>query len=263
MDASPCCPDALRERVGAIAAAARAEAENASVSHSDEQAEQYAQRIEATATQTRSRSFWQRSPLISIAAVLLLSVAGVLIWQSANFGAYTVVPRAGMTLEQAAYTEHVGRFVLSEHNRCCEDEAAQAKLIKHDINAAITYFSDVFGQPVHLPDMARAQGRIEFYGGGDCDVPSTARSGHLRFDAIDQQGERIPLSLFIAPNPDIIPLEEGVTYSIDTKECREAGAHLFMWVSDGIQYILVSEAPDSASARVRGLMDAPESMSEI
>jgi hypothetical protein len=253
----PACPKALRERVGAIAAASSVG------SPQPVQNEQYAQGTDAAGAYTTDRSFWARSPVMGIAAALMLSFAGVLIWQSTNFASNAVTPRAGMTMEQASYTENVGRFVLKEHDRCCIDAAAQAKLIKHDINSAINYFSEVFGSPVHMPDMTQTQGRIEFFGGGECAVPSTSRSGHLRFDALDDVGNTIPLSLFISPNPGILPLEEGVTYRLGSKACEEAGASLYVWVSDGIQYLLVSEATDSDCAKVRGLMNAPEALSQI
>lgn len=258
----PCCPDALRAKVAAIASAA-AVPENASAHAEQPSDEAYAQRIEDAGAYTRDRSFWARSPLMSAAAALLIVVAGALIWQSVSLTGASMPAHPGLNFEQASYYERVSDFVVHEHNRCCDDRAARSKLIEHDINQAVAYFSEAFERPVTAPDMATASGDVRFYGGGDCSVPSTDRSGHLRFDVVSSQGEHLSLSLFISPDPQILPLEEGKTYVINARACSKAGAQLFAWVSDGIQYLLVSEASDEACARVRGVMKAPPEMSNL
>jgi len=242
----PTCPDALRAKVLAIAAE----------SASDSQA--YANRIQASNAHTRSPSFWSRSPMMSAAAALLIVAAGTLIWQSASFTSnYANDAPEGLTVQQASYYGRVSDFVVREHTRCCDDKAAQAKLIKRDIDEATQYFSAEFGHEIVVPDMDKAEGEVEFFGGGDCDVPSTPRSGHLRFDAIADDGTRISLSLFVSPDPGLLPMEEGLVYSMDSEACSAAGTRLFAWTSNGIQYLLVSEADDEMCAKVRELMQAP------
>ncbi|MHA7814685.1 MAG: hypothetical protein ACX94C_14975 [Phycisphaerales bacterium] len=258
----PCCPQALRERVSAIVAGgaeAGGAADAAAGQASDDEA--YAQRIEGAASYTRSPSFWARSPMIAVAAVLLLGVASVLIWQSAGLSSgFGNSPR---NIEPASYSERVGQFVLSEHTRCCADEAAERKLVKNDIAQAVSYFSERFDRPVSAPDMTQSDHEVQFYGGGDCHVPMTSMSGHLRFDAQDDLGNVISLSLFVSPDPGILNLEEGTTYVMRSKACDEAGANLFVWVSGGVQYVLVSEATDQTCASVRSIMKAPDRLSEI
>ncbi|MBM92367.1 MAG: hypothetical protein CMJ35_12250 [Phycisphaerae bacterium] len=247
----PQCPKALRDRVTSMAATAVAADQDA-----------YAQQIEDSNSTTRNRSFWARTPAMGIAAAVLLSVAGVLVWQSASiFGVLS--PSTPLNIEQASYSERVGQFVLGEHKRCCNDDAAEAKLIQHDISQASAYFSQQFERPVRLPQMEENQEQIRFYGGGDCHVPETIQSGHLRFDAIDPNGEAISVSLFIAPDPGVLPLEEGVTYRLSSSACDAAGARLFVWVSGGVQYLLVSEASDKTCGDVRDLMDAPRRIKQI
>lgn len=250
MTKSPPCPESLRERVGAIAAAAR----------EDEPA--YAKGVESSAAYTKDRSFWTRSPLLSIAAVLMLSVAGVLIWQSANLsGAFrSALP---LNLEQASYSERIGEFALGEHTRCCDDDAAEAKLVERDIEQAVAYFSERFDRSVQMPDMAMSDEQVDFFGGGDCHVPKTEKSGHLRFDAYDDAGNPIALSLFIAPDPGLLPLEDGTTYRLSSEACEIAGVRVFVWISEGVQYLLVSEASDKTCATVRALMNAPQNLSQI
>lgn len=256
MGAGVACPQDLRDRIGSQIAQSRAEPQ--AQAHDAG----YAERIERASSYTRERSFWARSPLMGIAAVLLLSVAGVLIWQSVNLsGSYRAMP--SMNIEQASYSERVGEFVLNEHMRCCDDQAADAKLIERDAARAIARFTERFDRRVQMPDMAMADGRVHFFGGGDCNVPETTASGHLRFDAVDDAGNPIAVSLFIAPDPGILPLEEGVTYRVNSEACDEVGARLFVWVSEGVQYLLVSEASDKTCATVRDLMDAPRQLSQI
>lgn len=249
----PCCPQALRDKIGSIVA-------DSALNAAAEQ-DAYADRIEGAGAYTTSRSFWARSPMMGIAAVLVMGVAGVLIWQSTNLVSST--PPALPEFEQVGYSERVGQFVLGEHNRCCLDEAAERKLVQNDIAESVAYFSEQFDRPVTMPDLSSHGDRVQYYGAGDCDVPMTASSGHMRFDATDASGNTIALSLFIAPDPGQLDLEEGVTYQVNSKACSEAGANLFMWVSQGVQYVLVSEATDETCAIVRSIMNAPETLSSI
>jgi hypothetical protein len=243
------CPEALRAKVIAIADAARQEDES------------YANRIADAGRYTRSKSFWSRSPMLGAAAALLIVTAGALIWQSVSFTSNSAP--SGLNIQQANYYNRVSDFVVREHTRCCDDKAAQAKLVEHDIGRATEYFSQAFGHQVSVPDMEQVDGQIEFFGGGDCSVPSTPRSGHLRFDAIAPDGQRISLSLFISPDPGLLPLEEGLIYTMDSEACAAAGTRLFAWVSDGLQYLLVSEADDEMCAKVRGLMQAPTTFGSL
>ncbi|MBL4698141.1 MAG: hypothetical protein JKX70_04840 [Phycisphaerales bacterium] len=245
----PCCPDALREKIMAIAA------------NAPENEEAFAQGIEAASAYTKSPSFWSRSPMMGVAAAMLIVVAGTLIWQSASLPINNAP--AHLNVQQASYYNRVSDFVVREHNRCRDDDAAQAKLVRNDIDMATAYFTEVFGHQLVVPDMDQVAGKIEFYGGGDCSVPSTSRSGHLRFDAIAPDGQRISLSLFVSPDPGLLPMEEGMTYTIDSKACQDAGARLFAWVNDGIQYLLVSEADEDMCAIVREMMQAPSTVGSI
>ena len=258
----PCCPDALRAKVAAMAAGSSdGSAVDTSVHANAPDDNEYAQRLAESNEHTRSRSFWSRAPLMSAAAALLVLAAGTLIWQSASFT--TQNAPMSLNIQQASYFNRVSNFVVREHNRCCDDKVAQKKLIKNDINEAAAYFSQAFDNQLVVPDMLKAHGQIEFFGGGDCSVPSTPRSGHLRFDAIAPDGQRISLSLFVSPDPGLLPMQEGMTYPLDAEACQDAGARLFAWTSNGIQYLLVSEADENMCATVRNIMNAPTSIGSI
>jgi len=250
----PCCPDALRAKISAMCCGENAETASAA---------EIGDLIEQSNDQTRNRGFWLRSSVISGLAAVLVIAAGVLVFQAANFKPTT--PRPGMTISETEYINRMGDFVVREHNRCCNDNAAAAKLVRHDLEEATGYFSGIFGRPLVTPDLSQVEGKVNFYGGGDCHVPSTPRSGHLRFDATDDAGNPVRLSLFIAtiPEQELLPMEDGMTYRVRSEACDDAGARLFAWKHDGIMYLLVSEASDSLCLSVREVMQAPASIGEL
>ncbi len=242
MKKSP-CPDALRAKIEAMAAASMT-----------------AGAIEASNVVTREKSFWQRSPMMSAMAAVLVLAGGALIWQSASL----ITKGSGLGIVETspiAYAERVGNFVAREHVRCCEENAAGRKLIHEDINEATSYFSEKFSKPVVTPtslNTTDASGnQIRFFGGGDCHLPATDGSGHMRFDAVGVDGKAVSLSLFIAPDPGLLEMEEGVTYVLNSSQCTERGASLFAWVRGGVMYLLVSEADETMCAPVRQMMNAP------
>ena len=253
MSNKPLCPQSLRERVGAIAAESRV----AAAAESDA----YAQRIEDAGAYTKDQSFWSRAPLMTAAAVLLLGVAGVMIWQSSALFSNQGITNP--TPQPVSYIEHLGKFMMGEHKRYCIDEAAAEQFAQTEIDSAISYFSERFERDVQIPDLVSENQTLEFFGGGDCYIPRTPVSGHLRFDTVDADGEPIVFSLFVAPDSGELQLEEGVTYLANAKACDEAGARLFVWVHEGVQYFLVSEAHGSTCGAVRGLMKAPETMGKL
>ncbi len=252
---TPCCPDALRAKIVAMTS----DGAKAPLVAQDDEA--LARRIAESNQRTRSRRFWARSPMMSAAAALLILTAGALVWQSASLANRNTPTH--FTPTQASYFSRVSDFAIREHTRCCDDTIAQAKLVKLDINEATEYFSQAFGSQVVVPDIDQDSGQVKFFGGGDCHVPSTARSGHLRFDVTNPDGKRISLSLFVSPDPGLLPMEEGLIYALDSEACAAAGTRLFAWVRDGIQYLFVSEAPDEMCAQVRGLMQAPTTFGSL
>ncbi len=256
MNQQPCCPDALRSKIAAMCGCPADE------SGSDSDAG-FAERMDASNEQTRTKGFWMRSSLISAVAAVLVITAGVLVFQAATYKPLTVP--AHLTVQQASYINRVGDFVVGEHKRCCNDDSAAAKLIRHDITEATSYFSQAFGSPLVFPDMDSVQGEVSFYGGGDCHVPMTPRSGHLRFDVVSASGDPIRLSLFVSPMPeqDLMPMEEGMTYLVQSEACAREGSRLFAWKANGLMYLLVSEATDSMCQTVRDLMQAPASIGEL
>lgn len=245
MRSSCCCPDLLRSKIEAMACGCET-----------------ASNIAASNERTRRASFWQRSPMMSAMAAVLVLAGGALIWQSASI----ITKGSGLGSVETtpvAYAERVGNFVAREHVRCCEERAAEKKLVHSEIGESIAYFSGRFEQDVTMPSALEDGSQIRYYGGGDCHVPATNASGHMRFDALGPEDQRVSLSLFVAPDPELLGLEEGVTYLLSSTECSELGANLFAWVSDGVMYLLVSEADEDMCETVRGMMHAPAELRRL
>ena len=241
----PQCPDMLRAKIEAMTGVAGTAAS-----------------IEESSSITRQKSFWQRSPMMSAMAAALVLAGGALIWQSAS----VITNSSGLGLvepDRVAYAERVGNFVAREHTRCCQERAAKAKLVINDINETTSYFENLFDRPVASPAGEMEGASIKFYGGGECHIPATSSSGHLRFDAEGPSGQVVSLSLFIAPDPGFLELEEGTTYLINSTQCDKQGTNLFAWVRDGVMYLLVSEAGEDMCAPVRGMMQAPENLAQL
>lgn len=241
----PVCPDSLRAKIQGIAS------ESAT-----------AAAIEQSNERTKSRSFWRANPMLSGLAAALVLAGGALIWQSSSI----ISKNSGLGFVDStpvAYAERVGNFVAREHMRCCEERAASKKLVINDLGEMTAYFSEKFDLSVVSPVSSDGSSEVEFYGGGDCHVPATNSSGHLRFDATGPDGQRVSLSLFMAPDPGLLGLQEGMTYKLDSTQCAEQGANLFAWVQDGVMYLLVSEADETMCASVRGMMNAPTELRRL
>lgn len=263
MTGAPCCTEALRAKIVAMAAGMRGEDGSAGAavgSAAGPAAESVAERVERLSSRTRTVAFWRRSPGMAAAAVLLFSVAGVLVWQASRLP--TAPPPAGMTHQQVAYRDRVAGFVSDEHGRCCRsDVAAQAKLIHRDPEAARVHYAQAFGAGSVAVDAGPVEaGQVSFWGGGDCHVPGTTKSAHVRFDAVSPEGEPIRLSLFVMPDNQRLPLEPGTTYRLNASACDKAGVALYAWCADGLTYLLVSEAKGEFCGMVRRALRAPDQL---
>lgn len=252
MTSEPCCPEALRAKIGAMAVESRGEEAAGSV-------------VESMQARTAQRSFWARSPMMGALAAVLVLAGGALIYQSVGV-ATSPGAGGGSQTTPVEYAERVGNFVAREHARCSVDQAASAKFDERDLSEAVDRFASEFARPVMIPSTVGAEIEesgieLEFFGGGACHLPSTSGSAHLRFDArrgaADGADEPIRVSLFIAPDPGLLGIEEGVTYKVASKACIENGESLYVWTEGGVLYLLVSEADETLCAPVRTMMRAP------
>lgn len=250
---APCCTEALRVKVLRIAAETRPTNPELAPAPASS-------RAEAMAHTTRQQAVWRRSPGMVAAAAVLAGAAGVLVWQATRVP--TSQAPVGWNAEQVSYREQVSGFVANEHGRCCKSkEAADAKLVIRDPEKARQHLTDLFGLPADT--VTPGADFVRFFGGGDCHVPGTDRSAHLRFDAVTPEGETVRLSLFVAPDQQKLPMDEGVTYAVASKACLDTGLGLYAWRSNGILYLLVSEAKGDFCTQVRKALHAPTTLAAL
>lgn len=248
MGDQPACPDALRDKIKAMAASGGA---------GDGSVLAPGSVVESMADRTRSVSFWRRSPGMLAAAAVLALFAGVMIFQSVSLPTGPVP--AGWTATQVSNRDRMASFVAKEHNRCCKSErASEAKLIMRDMEQAKAHFMRVLGVAGLEVSAAVAEaGEVTFWGAGDCHVPASDSSGHFRFDATTPEGADIRLSLFVLPDEEQLPMSEGTTYRVASESCDKEGVNLFAWKQQGVVYMLVSEAQGGFCQIVRDSMHAP------
>ena len=245
---SGCCPESLRASISSMCGAASGEAPAPSAV------------IEMSA-HTRERSFWQRGGLIGAMAAALLVASGVLLYTSSSF----ITGNSGFSAPETtpvSYSERVGDFVSREHSRCTDEHAAKAKLFMHDLSAVNERYSESFGKPVSIPVPEDGSGLV-FYGGGDCHLPATDLSAHLRFDMVGTDGVSRRVSVFVAPDPGLLEIDEGMAYTAKSASCASVGASLYFWVRDGLLYVMVAEVDETQCGKVRKMLNAPDEVGSL
>ncbi len=212
----------------------------------------FAAGIEARASRTRDRSFWQTGPgraVAGLAAVLLIAVAGL------NFGSLVGAFGGGgaggagpVAQGDNPYRVQLAQFVANEHERVTSTpEAADRKFRIRDELVAAQRAAEALGQSPEIPHCG--EGRLTFGGSGPCAVPGTGKSTHLRFlvnlpDALGLTHE-VPVSVFVKKDAGEMSLSEGVTYKMNTETCGVEGQSIYVWAREGLVYVMVARLPDT------------------
>ncbi|MEM7623469.1 MAG: hypothetical protein AAF235_09735, partial [Planctomycetota bacterium] len=163
--------------------------------------------------------------------------------------------------QQLAYRNTLASFVSDEHDRITTDAgAASRKLLHRDRDAALSYLSEKLGTTPTLPgDSAEA---TLLLGCGGCRVPQTDAAGHMQFSVQPESGgEPVVVSVFIAAGEQMLGLEPGLTYEIQTPELARSYCKLYAWTDGTLTYLLVSDCPKNAEAcsiTLLKAMDLPE-----
>lgn len=213
-------PAGLRDRVAAAADEARC-AEDTDL----------ADRLEDRAQQTRQPSFWadQRRLIGALAAVLVLTVAGVFVTRFARLSQQT---------DMLAYRTNLATFVSGEHTRTLDDEVARQKYTYTAVDAAVEGLGGrLRGTPVVPP----CRGKTAFRGASPCGVPGRGPSCHFQYLVALDDGSFSTVSIFVKQDNGELSLDEGAAYRIRTDECDLAGFHICVWRRDGLLYTMVSD----------------------
>ncbi len=190
--------------------------------------------------QTRSRSFWARRQSLvgALAAVLVVGVASVLVWQA------TRLAGVSLTAAQTDYRSRLVSHVAGEHRRVIDPTVAANKLSLHEPEEVRAFFQQVVGSVPSMEGLTVGTPEMVFVGAGNCHVPgSDGSSAHLRLDLIAPDGSvaRV-VSVFVKADHGELPMEPGVTYALDTKACGQSGTRVLAWTDGGLAYFMVADA---------------------
>lgn len=248
MDTPP-CPEALRQRIEAMAsgAALQADQTRAHDAHAGDPAQSPRGRA-GSGRRGQSRSM-QRRMINAVAASIALIFGGAFLWQ--------MILLSGPDPSVAANAAYVTNFVGTEHDLCETDPTRTLKFSIHKLDETPAALSNILGKSPTLPDLI-ATG-LRFRDGGECAVPGGGRSVHLRFETDGSAGPAgVPVSLFIQHGlPTRVRMEPDVAYRLTAQSSGQAQTTpiaIYGWYADGLTYYLVTE--DEAEARrVCDLMD--------
>ncbi|MFT5423471.1 MAG: anti-sigma factor RsiW [Phycisphaerales bacterium] len=249
------CPEALRQQVLQIAAA------------SSEPVHAAPHPAEQMADQTRQTSFWSGSRgLMGIAAAMLLTVAGVLVWQSAGIGGSGVQGLGGGAVSAVSYRQQVAEFVTKEHARTEASASARARKFVHtDPEETRAWFVDLLGDGLTLIGLNQPVESITFKGAGKCGVPGAGygKSAHMQFEVRGESGEPIVVSVFAAPLSADLPLLQGTTYAIDMEACGIMGYSVLAWTDGVANYFLVADEGTNGCGQTLKAAGRPEPTEKI
>lgn len=231
------CPDALRARVLAIAAAARA-SENEGLAATENPAT-------VGGAATRERSFWQSAwsgggmqrALGALAAAIVLLVSGGFLIQMSRTTPAGFVENDAM-LQRAS-------FVAKEHRACEIDPSRLAKFTVTELDRAPGQLASLLGAGASMPDLQQAG--FEFKGSGECHLPGGGRSAHIRLRSptLPDGTGGCTVSLFMqAGATDGIDMQPGKAYQLTLPpdaSGSNAAPTIYAWQADGVSYFLVSE----------------------
>ncbi|MEM0984009.1 MAG: hypothetical protein AAGI17_08680 [Planctomycetota bacterium] len=232
-------PAGLRDRIAsAVAADSGTPDSEADNTVSDDE---FARRLDARAEQTRSASFWSGSTIVSI-GTLAAAVVMMLAVFSFNSRNQTTAP--------SAYTTTLAQFVAAEHMRTTpESDAAESKFIVTTHDDAVAQLAERLGAPTALPtsdtdeggDVGMSKNAVRFRGLGNCKVPGEGTSSHAQYLIQGPQGATSHVSLFVKQHDDMLDLETGVTYEVDTAACGVDDSRIIVWTDGSVTYVLVAQ----------------------
>lgn len=234
-------PDALRQRVMAIAGSSNTETSFSDHTDQDELADRIAERSRTA----RAAGFGGRNrALVGAAAAVLLLVAGVSLLSQA------IGPSGPADAQTAGVGNGVSlaNFFVQEHDRCATVPRRSDKFTVADPSSLPETFSRILGAVPTIPDF-QAAGMV-FRDMGECHVPGEGRSVHVRLNTDGTScREGISVSLFIQQGrSEVLPAGENRPLAL--MRCADGmKSTIYAWHAGGMSYFLVSE--QTACERLR------------
>ena len=170
----------------------------------------------------------------------------MLVWQA------TRLAGASLNASQLDYRSRVVGHVAGEHRRVINPDVAASKLSLHEPGEVRAFFEQVVGSVPPMEGLTSGTPTLVFAGAGNCHVPgSDGSSAHLRFDLVGPDGsvEQV-VSVFVKPDHGELPMEPGITYSLDTKACGEPGTRVLTWTDGTLVYFIVADILNDGCVKV-------------
>lgn len=143
-------------------------------------------------------------------------------------------------------------FMSREHDRCAMHPDRVGKFTEHDLDRVPVAFKDVLGGQVDAKALRVAEAR--FLAAGRCKVPGKGPSVHLLYQAHDDSGRPVEVSLYVQRCCDP-RFEEGKAYALGSTGDQHA-AGIIGWRQGELVFYLVTDSP-STTRRIAQAMRAP------
>ncbi len=144
-----------------------------------------------------------------------------------------------------------GRLVrfLATHPRDCpiSIERTLQEFEVRRFDEALTTLGTLLGDAPALADLGHTD--LEFRGMGRCGIPGEQASMHIMLmGAVGTPLEGSPLSVYVQRDDGRLPITEGTTYRLESKEEEFVGIEMFVWKRAGLDYFVVT--PSAAAGRI-------------
>ncbi len=233
------CPEALRQRITAMATGSALGTEAAAdtgpqLGIAGTPADQ-PQAGTDTASAMRF-PMWQRVAAFAAAVEVVLGV-------SANFNQNSAGTLGLPGIAQGSGVPtgvQLAGFMSDEHNRCAMHPSTMRKFTQKDLSGVPSAFRGVLGERVQPEDLLPTG--ATFVAAGKCKVPGVGPSIHMMYEAFDAAGDRVEISLYIQRRSDD-RFESGKAYAIGAE--GDATSNIICWRHEELLYYLVTTSPDT------------------
>ncbi|NRA57972.1 MAG: hypothetical protein HRU13_07630 [Phycisphaerales bacterium] len=235
------CPDALRSKISSMVAGTAPAPQLGLAGTPADTPEQSA----GTPSAMRF-PMWQRVAAFAAAVVIIVGVSSYL---QQNPSTQQGAP--GVALAEMPTGIQLAGFMSDEHNRCAMHPTTMRKFTQKDLSGVPSAFRDVLGERVQPEDLLPTG--ATFVAAGKCKVPGKGPSIHMMYEAFDQAGERVEVSLYIQRCSDE-RFVSGKAYAIGTE--GETTSKIIGWRHNELLYYLVTTSPDT-TREMAGKLEAP------
>lgn len=229
------CPQALRDRVAAMCTSATPPL-SITGTQSDTQLGPQAD----TAQAPLRFPMWQRVAAFAAAVVIVVAVSSFVRQGAPTQPAGTDIADGTVYLDELPPSGvQLASFMSNEHNRCASHPTTIRKFTERDLQRVPTAFRDVLGEEITLDGLLMAD--ATFVAAGKCRVPGKGPSIHMMYEAFDQSGNPVEVSLYIQRCGDE-RFEQGKAYAIGSDEA--SAPSIIGWRHNQVIYYLVTTSPE-------------------